>query len=89
MGSHIPMLLLRFQPSGGGWRGYKPRKAATLGDFNYFYSYMSQSKSQLEMFKFWARKDSDISYYLNSHHVDICDVLVSRYGWRAKEGKWI
>ncbi|RPB25136.1 hypothetical protein L211DRAFT_837000 [Terfezia boudieri ATCC MYA-4762] len=45
MGSHIPMLLLRFQPSGGGWRGYKPRKAATLGDFNYFYSYMSELAS--------------------------------------------
>lgn len=32
---------------------------------------MSQPKSQLETFKAWAGKDSDISYYLNSHHVDI------------------
>lgn len=40
-------------------------KAKTLGDFNYFYSYMSQPKSQLETFKAWAGKDSDISYVLN------------------------
>jgi D-galacturonate reductase len=45
--------------------------SGALGDFNYFYSYMSQPKSQLETFKAWAGKDSDISYYLNSHHVDI------------------
>jgi len=57
-------------------------KAKTLGDFNYFYSYMSQPKSQLETFKAWAGRDSDISYYLNSHHIDICDVLVSQNGWR-------
>ena len=43
-------------------------KAKSLGDFNYFYSYMSQPKSQLETFKAWAGKESDISYYLNSHH---------------------
>ena len=46
-------------------------KAKTLGDFGYFYSYMSQPKSQLETFKAWAGRDSDISYYLNSHHIDI------------------
>lgn len=46
-------------------------KAKTLGDFNYFYSYMSQPKSQLDTFKAWAGKDTDISYYLNSHHIDI------------------
>lgn len=51
-------------------------KAKTLGDFNYFYSYMSQPKSQLETFKAWAGKDSDISYYLNSHHVDINESMV-------------
>lgn len=48
---------------------------------------MSQPKSQLETFKSWAGKDSDIrffgheyslliltrpSYYLSSHHIDIC-----------------
>ncbi|KAF2837918.1 D-galacturonic acid reductase [Patellaria atrata CBS 101060] len=51
-------------------------KAKNLGDFNYFYSYMSQPKSQLETFKAWAGVDSDISYYLNSHHVDICESMV-------------
>jgi D-galacturonate reductase len=52
-------------------------KAQGLGDFNYFYSYMSQPKSQLETFKAWAGVDSDISYYLNSHHIDICESMVS------------
>ena len=56
-------------------------KAKTLGDFTYFYSYMSQPKSQLETFKSWAGVDSDISYYLNSHHVDICDSMVSQLGY--------
>lgn len=53
----------------------------SLGDFNYFYSYMSQPKSQLSTFSSWAGIDSDISYYLNSHHVDICEWLVSTSGW--------
>ena len=35
-----------------------------------FTSYMSQPKQQLETFKAWAGKSSDISFYLNSHHVD-------------------
>lgn len=56
-------------------------KAEKLGDFNYFYSYMSQPKSQLETFKAWAGIDSDISYYLNSHHVDICDSMASPQGF--------
>ncbi|KAJ6785829.1 hypothetical protein PWT90_09610 [Aphanocladium album] len=51
-------------------------KAKNLGDFNYWYSYMSQPKYQLDTFKSWAGKESDISYYLNSHHVDICDSMV-------------
>lgn len=54
-------------------------RAKGLGNFNYFYSYMSQPKAQLETFKAWAGKDSDISYYLNSHHVDICEWMVSDY----------
>ena len=54
-------------------------RAKTLGDFNYFYSYMSQPKSQLETFRAWAGKESDISYYLNSHHVDICESMVPNY----------
>lgn len=49
-------------------------KARTeLGDPSYFYSYMSQPKKQLKTFSAWAGKDSDISYYLGSHHVDIHD----------------
>ncbi|ESK98366.1 d-galacturonic acid reductase [Moniliophthora roreri MCA 2997] len=47
-------------------------KAATLGEFNFFQAWMSQPKSQLETFRAWAGKDSDISYYLSSHHIDIC-----------------
>ena len=45
-------------------------RSAALGDFQYLYAYMSQPKHQLETFKAWAGKSSDISYYLNSHHVD-------------------
>jgi D-galacturonate reductase len=45
-------------------------KIATLGPFSYFYAYMSQPKHQLLTFKSWAGKSSDISYYLNSHHID-------------------
>lgn len=54
-------------------------RAMGLGDFNYFYSYMSQPKSQLETFKAWAGKESDISYYLNSHHIDVCGSMVPTY----------
>ena len=54
-------------------------KAKNLGDFNYYYSYMSQPKSQLETFRAWAGKDSDISYYLNSHHIDINVSMVPDY----------
>jgi D-galacturonate reductase len=53
----------------------------SLGDFNYFYSYMSQPKSQLSTFSSWAGVESDISYYLNSHHIDICEWLVANQGW--------
>ncbi|KAH8692739.1 putative NAD binding Rossmann fold oxidoreductase [Talaromyces proteolyticus] len=65
----------RFDPAYADARA----KARSLGDFNYFYSYMSQPKFQLETFKAWAGKDSDISYYLNSHHVDICESMVPEY----------
>lgn len=40
-----------------------------LGDFSCFNAYMSQPKTQLETFKGWASA-SDISYYLNAHHID-------------------
>jgi D-galacturonate reductase len=32
---------------------------------------MSQPKFQLDTFRAWAGKSSDISYYLNSHHIDV------------------
>lgn len=45
-------------------------KIRDLGEFSYFSSYMSQPKSQLDSFRDWAGKSSDISYYLNAHHID-------------------
>ena len=65
----------RFDPAYSDARA----KAKNLGDFNYYYSYMSQPKSQLETFKAWAGRDSDISYYLNSHHIDINVSMVPDY----------
>lgn len=59
-------------------------RSAGLGDFNYWYSYMSQPKSQLETFRAWAGRESDISYYLNSHHVDICEWMVRGAGWTPR-----
>jgi D-galacturonate reductase len=41
-----------------------------LGSFSHMYAYMSQPKHQLDTFRAWAGKSSDISYYLNSHHID-------------------
>ncbi|KAG6845985.1 hypothetical protein H0H87_011033 [Tephrocybe sp. NHM501043] len=35
-------------------------RAKSLGEFNYFNAWMSQPKSQLETFRAWAGKDSDI-----------------------------
>lgn len=67
----------RFDPAYADAR-HRALQISKLGDFNYFYSYMSQPKSQLETFKTWAGKDSDISYYLNSHHVDVHDSMVGR-----------
>ena len=49
---------------------------AKLGDFSYFTAHMSQPKHQLETFKAWAGRSSDISYYLNSHHVDFHEWLM-------------
>lgn len=45
-------------------------KIQSLGEFSYFNSYMSQPYSQLDTFSSWAGISSDISYYLNSHHID-------------------
>uniref|UniRef100_A0A7S2WUR1 Gfo/Idh/MocA-like oxidoreductase N-terminal domain-containing protein n=1 Tax=Rhizochromulina marina TaxID=1034831 RepID=A0A7S2WUR1_9STRA len=44
-----------------------------LGGLSYMYAYMSQPKHQLETFRAWAGKSSDISYYLNSHHIDFAE----------------
>ena len=44
-----------------------------LGDFSYFTAHMSQPRHQLDVFKSWAGKSSDISYYLNSHHIDFLE----------------
>ena len=45
-------------------------RARSYGDFSFMSSYMSQPKSQLKTFKAWAGRSSDVSYYLNAHHVD-------------------
>jgi len=66
----------RFDPAYNDARA----RAQKLGDFNFYCSYMSQPKFQLETFKSWAGIDSDISYYLNSHHIDIhCWMVEGRY----------
>jgi len=51
-------------------------RAADLGNFQYMYAYMSQPKHQLDTFKAWAGKSSDISYYLNSHHIDLSEWIL-------------
>ena len=48
----------------------KDKIVESFGPFSYMYSYMSQPKHQLDTFRAWAGKSSDISYYLNSHHID-------------------
>jgi hypothetical protein len=49
-------LPIRFDPVYSDARA----KAAQLGEFNFFNAWMSQPKSQLETFRAWAGKDSDI-----------------------------
>jgi hypothetical protein len=62
-------------------------RSANIGDFSFFTSYMSQPKSQLETFRAWAGIDSDISYYLNSHHVSRCLFCGNASSWiEACEG---
>ena len=51
-------------------------RAADRGNFQYMYAYMSQPKHQLDTFKAWAGKSSDISYYLNSHHIDLSEWIL-------------
>jgi len=55
----------------------RDRARANLGNFQYIYAYMSQPKHQLETFKAWAGKSSDISYYLNSHHIDFSEWVLA------------
>ncbi|KAF7791932.1 hypothetical protein EIP86_002958 [Pleurotus ostreatoroseus] len=60
---------------------YSDAKARSieLGEPNFFSAWMSQPKSQLETFRLWAGKSSDISYYLSSHHIDIhCWIMQGR-----------
>lgn len=52
-----------------------------LGEFSHLSSYMSQPKHQLQTFKSWAGRASDISYYLNSHHIDFHEVSVTTPCW--------
>jgi D-galacturonate reductase len=54
-------------------------RIAALGEFSFFSSYMSQPKSQLDTFRSWAGKSSDISYYLNAHHIDFHLWSVGRF----------
>ena len=51
---------------------YNRIRDGTLGQLIYYNAYMSQPKSQLTTFAGWVtdKRNSDISYYLNAHHVD-------------------
>jgi predicted dehydrogenase len=55
-----------------------------LGPFSYYYSYMAQQKQQLDTFRAWAGKSSDINYYLNSHHIDIHNWCVSHMAYPVR-----
>jgi len=57
----------RFDPMYSDFRD----RAKSLGSFSLFNATMTQPKAQLDTFKSWAGRSSDISYYLNSHHMDI------------------
>lgn len=46
-------------------------RARGFGPFSFFSAMMTQRRAQLDTFAGWAGKSSDISYYLNSHHIDI------------------
>lgn len=48
-----------------------------FGNFSYYNATMTQHRTQLDTFSRWAGKSSDISYYLNSHHMDIHSWAVS------------
>jgi hypothetical protein len=42
----------------------------SFGDFSFFQAFKSQPRKQLKTFDSWAGVISDISFHLNSHHVD-------------------
>lgn len=47
-------------------------RARALGEFNFFQAWMSQPKSQLETFRAWAGKDSDVGVLkLAERHQDV------------------
>jgi D-galacturonate reductase len=54
--SHGDLVLLRYDPVYSDARV----RARDLGEFNFFNAWMSQPKSQLETFRAWAGRDSDI-----------------------------
>jgi len=56
----------------------RDRARAQLGPFSFFQSTMTQPKAQLDTFAGWAGRSSDISYYLNSHHMDVHAWCVGR-----------
>jgi hypothetical protein len=43
-----------------------------------------QPKQQLDTFRAWAGKSSDINYYLNSHHIDVHNWMVSHMSHPTK-----
>ena len=50
-----------------------------MGPVSYFYAAMTQRREQLDTFAAWAGRSSDISYYLNSHHIDVhCWIMAGR-----------
>jgi len=59
-------------------------KIQNLGGLSYIYAYMSQPKHQLDTFRAWAGKSSDISYYLNSHHVDFTEWVAGHFALPIK-----
>src|SRR5258708_1308563 len=54
--THRGLVFLRYDPVYSDARV----RAKELGEFNFFNAWMSQPKSQLETFRAWAGKDSDI-----------------------------
>lgn len=58
-------------------------RAQTLGEFNFFNAWMSQPKSQLETFRAWAGRDSDIRQVTCPRVQDQSGMLTRRDVWKA------